>query len=158
MLREALTEAGERFYSTLGFAAAILAGPIWVVWDTFAFAQYFTLEHGGEIAPALVSLGPFLNLLLWVAVALTYFAAAAYTVSLARAGLLGRKGSLAYAVLNIVALSLVVIAIADHPSASDSISWYIIPGFILSVPALPLIMPALLGAVLLRRAGNEEGD
>jgi len=156
MLREALSEAGERFYSTLGFAAIILAGPIWVVWDTFAFAQYFTLEHGGEIAPAIVSLGPFLNLLLALAVSLTYFATAAYAVSLARAGLLGRKASLAYLILNIIALSLVVILIAEHPSSGESLPWYVMPGAILCIPALPLIMPSLLGVVLLRRAGDEQ--
>jgi hypothetical protein len=157
MLREALSEAGERFYSTLGFAAVILAGPIWVVWDALTFAGYSTLEQGGEIAPAIVALGPFQNLLLSLAVALTYFAAAAYTVSLARTGLLGRKASLTFLILNVIALSLVVITIAEHPSSAASVPWYTVPGMILSIPALALIMPALFGAVLLRRAGNEEG-
>ena len=157
MLREALSEAGERFYSTLGFAAVILAGPIWVVWNALTFAGYSTLDQGGEMAPTIVALGPFQNLLLSLAVALTYFGAAAYSVSLARAGLLGRKASLAYAILNIIALSLVVILIAQLPSPAESMPWYAMPGMILCIPALPLIMPSLLGAVLLRRAGNEEG-
>ena len=84
MLREALNEAGERFYSTLGFAAAIMAGPLYVIWNAFTFGLYVSLERGGEIAPALLPLGPFQNLLLALAVGLTYFAAAAYAVSLAR--------------------------------------------------------------------------
>ena len=36
MLKEALSEAGERTYSTLGFAATMLAGPLYLVWMTFA--------------------------------------------------------------------------------------------------------------------------
>jgi hypothetical protein len=41
------------------------------------------------------------------------------------------------------------------PALSSQPPWYTIPGFILSIPALPLIMPSLLGVVLLRRAGDE---
>ena len=158
MLREALSEAGERLYSTLGFGAIIMAGPIYIVWDTFMFAGYFTLEHGGEIAPAIVSLRPFHDLLLSVAAALTYFATAAIACSLARIDWLGRKASLAYIIVNIIALVFIVIKIAEHPdpAAADQ-AWYTIPGFILGIPALPLIMPSLLGVVLLRRAGDEEG-
>ena len=156
MLREVLSEAGERFYSTLGFAAVILAGPIYVVWDSFVFGAYSTLEHGGEIAPAILSFRAFQGILLYVAGALTYFAAAAFAASLARIDLLGRKASLAYIILNVIALSLIMILIMEHPDPSaESQAWYTIPGFILGIPALPLIMPYLLGVVLLRRAGNE---
>ena len=156
MLKEALSEAGERFYSTLGFAAVILAGPIWVVWDAFSFGAYSTLEPSGEIAPAIVSLGASQNIHLAVAGALTYFATAAFAASLYRINWLGRKASLAYIILNTIALSLIVILIAKHPRPStESIPWYVIPGVILCIPALPLIMPFLLGVVLLRRAGDE---
>ncbi len=159
MLREALSEAGERFYSTLGFAAVILAGPIYIVWDTLVFGGYFTLEHGGEIAPAIASLRPFQDLLLSLAGALTYFAAASFAASLARIDWLGRKASLAYVILNIIALSLIIIKIIEHPDpVADSQPWYTIPGFILGIPSLPLIMPCLLGVVLLRRAGNDDHE
>ena len=33
--------------------------------------------------------------------------------------------------------------------------WYLQPAFIAGIPAVPWIMPFLLGVVLLRRAGNE---
>jgi hypothetical protein len=32
LLKEALSEAGERFYSTLGFAAVLLASPLYMIW------------------------------------------------------------------------------------------------------------------------------
>ena len=157
MLREVLSEAGERFYSTLGFAAIIMAGPIWVVWNTFMVAGYSTLEQGGEMAPAIVSLGPVLNLLLSLAAALTYFATAAIASSLARIGWLGRKASLAYIIVSTIALTFLVITIAELPKSAADLAWYAMPGMILCIPALPLIMPSLLGVVMLRRAGNEEG-
>jgi hypothetical protein len=157
VLKEALGEAGERFYSTLGFAAIILAGPLYLIWDAFVFGAYFAEEHGGEMPPAIVSLRPFRFLLLSLAGALTYAATAAFAASLARTKWLGRKASLAYLIVNFIALFFIVILVQQHPDpAAVSQPWYIIPGGILGVPALPLIMPFLLGVVLLRRAGDEQ--
>jgi hypothetical protein len=154
VLKEALSEAGERFYATLGFAAIILAGPLYLIWDAFVYS-YFAEEHGGEIPPAIVSLRPFRGLLLSLAGALTYAATAAFAASLARTKWLGRKAALAYIIVNFIALFLIVINVQQRPDpAAVSQPWYIIPGFILGIPALPLIMPFLLGVVLLRRAGD----
>ena len=157
VLKEALSEAGERFYSTLGFAAIILAGPLYLIWDAFVFGVYFAKEHGGEIPPAIVSLRPFQGLLLYLAGALTYVATAAFAASLAQTKWLGRKASLAYLIVNFIALFFIVILVQQHPDpAAVSQPWYTIPGFIVGIPALPLIMPFLLGVVLLRRAGDEQ--
>jgi hypothetical protein len=157
MLKEALGEVGERFYSTLGFAAVILAGPLYLIWHAFVFGAYFAKEHGGEIPPAIVSLHAFQDLLLSLAGALTYVATAAFAASLARTEWMGRKASLAYIIVNFIALFFIVIKVQQHPDpAAVSQPWYTIPGFILAVPALPLIMPSLLGVVLLRRAGDEQ--
>ena len=157
VLKEALSEAGERFYSALGFAAIILASPLYLVWDAFVFAAYFGTEHTGEIPPALMSLHIGLNLLVSLAGALTYAATAAFAASLARTKWLGRKASLAYLIVNFIALFFMVILVQQHPDpAAVSQPWYIIPGFILGIPAFPLIMPFLLGVVLLRRAGDEK--
>lgn len=155
VLKEALGEAGERFYSTLGFAAVILAGPLYLIWDAFVFGAYFAKEHGGEIPQAIVSLRPFQDLLLSLAGALTYVATAAFAASLDRTEWLGRKASLAYIIVNFIALIFIVIKVLEHPDpAAVSQPWYTIPGFVLVIPALPLVMPSLLGVVLLRRAGD----
>ena len=157
VLKEALGEVGERFYSTLGFAAVILAGPIYVIWDAFVFGAYFAKEHTGDIPPAIVSLHAFQDLILSLAGALTYVATAAFAASLARTKWLGRKASLTYIIVNFIALCFIVIKVQQHPDPTAvSQPWYTIPGFILGVPALPLIMPFLLGVVLLRRAGDEQ--
>ena len=157
VLREALGEAGERFYSTLGFAASILAGPLYVTWNTFVFGAYFAKEHEGQIPPAFLSLQIGLDVLLFLACVLTYVATAAFAASLGRIGWLGRKATLAYLILNFLALFFIVISLIQYPDpAAPSAAWYVMPGVILHVPAVPLIMPALLGAVLLRRAGDEQ--
>lgn len=155
VLKEALSEAGERFYSTFGFAAIILAGPLYLVWDAFIFGAYFVKEHGGEILPPVVH--AFQDLLLSLAGALTYLATAAFAAALARTKWLGRKASLAYIIVSFIALVFLVIKIQQHPDpAGVSQPWYTIPAFILGIPALPLIMPFLFGVVLLRRAGDEQ--
>ncbi len=48
VLKEVLGEAGERFYSTLGFAAIILAGPLYLIWDAFVFNT-----SGDRLAPSI---------------------------------------------------------------------------------------------------------
>jgi len=155
VFKDAASEAGERLCSSLGFAAVILAGPIYVIWDAFVFGAYFVKGHGGEIPPAMVSLNPFQDLLLSLAGALIYFATAAFAASLTRAQWLARKASRAYLVVSFIALFLIVIKVAQHPDPATP-PWYAVPGLILGVPALPLIMPCLLGVVLLKRAGDEE--
>lgn len=157
VLKEALSQAGERLYSTLGFAAVMLACSLYLIWNAFVFGAYFAQEHGGTMPSAIVSLHPFQDLLGSLAGALTYVATAAFAASLARTQWLGRKASLAYIIVNFIVLFFIVIKVLEHPDpAAASLPWYTIPGFILGVPALPLIMPSLLGVVLLRRAGDEQ--
>ena len=157
VLKEALNQAGERLHSTLGFAAVILACSLYLIWDAFVFGAYFAQEHGGVMPSAIVSLHPFRDLVVSLAGALTYLATAAFAASLARTQWLGRKASLAYIIVSFIALFFIVIKVLEHPDpAAASQPWYTIPGFILGVPALPLIMPSLLGVVLLRRAGDDQ--
>jgi hypothetical protein len=156
-LREALSEAGERFYSTLGFAAIILAGPLYLTWNTFVFGAYFAKGHAGQIPPALLSLQIGMDILLFLGCALTYVATAAFAASLGRIEWLRRKATLVYIILNFVALFSLVISVLKYPDpAALSAPWYVMPGVFLHVPAVPLIMPFFLGVVLLRRAGDEQ--
>jgi hypothetical protein len=156
VLREALTQAGERFFSTLGFAAMILAGPLYLTWNTFVFGAYFAKAHAWQLPPAFFSLQIGLDILLLLGCALTYVATAAFAASLGRTEWLGRKATLAYIILNFVALFSLVISVSKYPDpAVLSAPWYVMPGVFLHVPAVPLIMPFFLGVVLLRRAGDE---
>ncbi|HXP34610.1 MAG TPA: hypothetical protein VN827_03590 [Chthoniobacterales bacterium] len=157
VLREALSEAGERFYATLGFAAIMLSGPLYLIWNTFAFAAFFGKEHAGEMPAAIVSLRDMLDLLLFVAGFLTYLATAAFAASLGRVQWLGRGAARAFMIVNAVALLFLVIRGVQYPDGRAT-PWYTNPGFIVGIPAVPFIMPFLFGVVLLRRAGEKQSQ
>ena len=157
ILREALSEAGERLYATLGFAAIMLSGPLYLFWNTFAFAAYFGKEHAGEVPSAIVSLGDMGDLLLFVAGFLTYLATVAFAASLGRVQWLGRSATRAFMIVNGVALLFLLIRGIQYPDPKAlSAPWYTSPGFVVGIPAVPFIMPFLFGVVLLRRAGEEQ--
>src|SRR5438445_968647 len=154
VLREALSGAGERFYATLGFAAIILSGPLYLILNIFAFATFFGKEHAGEVPAAIVSLRDMLDLLLFVAGFLTYLATAAFAASLGRVQWLGRRATRAFIIVTFVALLFLMIRGVKYPNGRAT-PWYTSPGFIVGIPAVPFIMPFLFGVVLLRRAGEE---
>src|SRR5438105_4673666 len=155
VLREALSEAGERFYATLGFVAIMLSGPLYLIFDTFGFGAAFGKEHAGEVPAAIVSLGDTIGLVLFVAGFLTYLATAAFAASLGRVQWLGRGAARAFMIVSGVALLFLLIRGLHYPDGRTT-PWYTSPGFIVGIPAVPFIMPFLFGVVLLRRAGEEQ--
>ena len=157
VLRDALSEAGERFYATLGFAAIMLSGPLYLIWNAFEFGAVFGKEHAGEVPAAIVSLGDVFDLVLFVAGFLTYLATLAFAASLGRVQWLGRRATRAFMIVTGVALLFLVIRGLQFPDPRAlSTPWYTNPGFIVGIPAVPFIMPFLFGVVLLRRAGEEQ--
>src|SRR5947199_5927326 len=159
VLREALNEAGERFYAPLGFAAIMLSGPLYLIWNTFAFGVFFAKEHAGEVPQALHSLGDIFDVLLFVAGFLTYLATAAFAASLGRVQWLGRRATRAFMIVSGIALLFLVIRGLHYPDPRAlSTPWYTSPGFVVGIPAVPFIMPFLFGVVLLRRAGEKQSQ
>lgn len=156
MLKEELSETGERHFSTLGFAAIVLAGPVYLVWGTFMFGANFAQEHTGRVPEGIASLNEVLDLMLFLGGALTYLATAAFAVSMGHAHWLGRGASRTYGIVNLVAFLFLLIRGLQFPDPKAlSTPWYTSPGLIVGIPAVPFIMPFLLGVVLLRRAGDE---
>ena len=159
VLREALSEAGERFYATLGFAAIMLSGPLYLIWNTFAFGVFFAKEHAAEVPQALHSLGDTFDLVLFVAGFLTYLATVAFAASLGRVQWLGRRATRAFIIVSFVALLFLMIRGLQYPDPRAlATPWYTSPGFVVGIPAVPFIMPFLFGVVLLRRAGEEQSQ
>lgn len=157
MIREALSEAGERFYSALVLAAIILAGPLYVVFFAFNFGVFAAKGSTGSVPSAFVSLDQVLDALLYLAGSLTYLATAALAMSLARAQWLGRWATRAFVSVNLVALLFLANRGLTFLSPAElSAPWYAVPGFIVGIPAVPFIMPFLLGVVFLRRAGERQ--
>src|SRR2546428_1201687 len=135
----------------------MLSGPLYLIFDPFGFGAAFGKEHAGEMATAIVSLRDMLDLLLFVAGFLTYLATAAFAASLGRVQWLGRGGARAFMIVNGVALLFLVLRGVQYPDGRAT-PWYTNPGFIVGIPAVPFIMPFLLGVVLLRRAGEEQSQ
>lgn len=157
VLKEALLEAGERLYSALGFGASMMAGATYIVWLSFIIGGYSTKIRSGEGLSTVTSLNDALDTLLFAACFLTYLATAAFAVSFGKARWIGRPASLAFVLLNLIGFLMILIRGLTFPDPmADSAPWYTSPGFIAGIPAVPWIMPHLLGAVMMRHAAAEQ--
>lgn len=156
VLSELLSDAGERAYSTLGFAANNLAGAAYLFWTSFEVGVYVVAVRDGQLSPAIRALSDIVDILLFVACVLTYSMTLAFAASLGEVRWLGRNATRAYVVAALVALVLIAMRGLSFPDpAAGSSPWYVQPGFVAGIPAVPWIMPFLLGVILLRRAGDE---
>lgn len=159
VLGESLRDAGERLYSSLGFSAALLSGPAYLIWLVAEIGGWSARVRTGHTPPTLVALGDVFDTLLFIAGALAYLATAAFAASLGRAGWLGRGATRAYVTLNLLALAFLVMRGLSFPDLTAlSTPWYTRPGFIAGVPIVPWIMPFLFGVILLRRSGAEQTE
>ena len=156
VLKEELYDAGERFYSTVGFAASIPAGAAYLVCISMSVA-FSVAELPDKQAPFVGVLGELYSTLEFVACVLTYIATAAFAASLGQARWLGRSAARAYVTVSMVLVLLLVTRGLSYPELSgDTAPWYTRPGLIAGIPAIPWIMPCLLGVVSLRRAGDDQ--
>src|SRR5258708_37460318 len=153
VLREALSEAGERFYSVLGFAATLIATPLYFIGAAILLYEFSTKAAAGSppLPTGLVMLSAMSDILLFFGGMLTYVATAAFAASLGRVLWLGRRATRTFVTSGLMAavclaMRGLVFALPAH--------WYGMPGFIAGIPAIPWILPGLLGIVLLRRAGD----
>jgi len=155
ILKEELVDAGERFYSTVGFAASIPAGAAYLVCISMSVASSIAELSAKKVSSGSL-LGELYSVLEFVACVLTYIATAAFAASLGQARWLGRGAARAYVIASMVLVLLLAMRGMSFPELSaNTAPWYVRPGFIAGIPAIPWIMPCLLGVVLLRRAGNE---
>jgi hypothetical protein len=159
VFEHALQEAGERFYSTLGSALAVLAGAAYLVWNCLFLGVYVLKARGEQTPGAFISLGDSFDALLFIACILTYFATLIFAVCMGRVSWLGHGGTRAYVIASLLCVLLIVIRGLSYPDpTASSAPWYLNLGFIAGIPAVPWIMPYLLGVVLLRRAGRESNS
>jgi len=156
VLHAALSAAGETFYSVMGFGAMILATPLYLVWAAILIeAHHARLAGSAEVLAGIPSLVEMSDVLLFFGGVLTYLATAAFAAALKRAQWLGRPASRAFVTLSFFAVLCLVFRGMQFPDPKAVFEhWYTIPGYVAGIPAIPWIMPFLLGAVLLRRAGE----
>ena len=154
VLKDALYDGGERFYSTIAFAAALAAGATYLTCLNMSLAL-IGMVLGGDKTPPPAALVHLYGALEFVACTMTYVTTAVFATALGRARLLGRGATLAYATASAILVLLLVMRGLEFPEISGNTApWYTRPGVIAGIPAVPWIMPCLLGAVLLRRAGD----
>ena len=78
-----------------------------------------------------------------------------FATAMSRVRLLGRIPGLSYVTASAILVLLIVVRGLGFPEISaHTTPWYTRPGVIAGVPAIPWLMPTLLGVVLLRRAGE----
>jgi len=90
VFREVLGEADQEFRPNVGFATSLLAGPLYLIFDAFGFGIATVKLHGGETPEAFHDLNAAIDMILFLADALTYIATAAFAVSLGQAGWIRR--------------------------------------------------------------------
>jgi hypothetical protein len=151
VLRECLRQAGERIYSALGFAAMIISTALFVFYITgFTTVRLEALRQwaaSGKMPEWHAPLRYHFWIVGVVEVALTYLATAAFAAALRSVGWLGKISSQVFVALSLVAVPLVAL----FPLYPSNLA---LPGSVLIVPAVPFIMPYLIGVNLLRRVGD----
>jgi hypothetical protein len=156
VLKDGLYDGGERFYSTIAFATALIAGATYLTCLSISLAHIVMTLRGDE-TPAPAILGYLYSTLEFVACIMTYVTTALFATAMRRTRFLGRGAAFAYATASAILILLLVMRGLLFPEISaNTAPWYTRPGVIAGIPAIPWIMPCLLGAVLLRRAGDVE--
>jgi len=81
---------------------------------------------------------------------LSYLATSLYAMALGKVGLLAKFGGAVFVVLGAIATVLALIAIIT-PNGTGTLTHGL---FVFIIPAVPLILPYLIGVNLVRRAGD----
>ena len=150
----ALHEAGERLWSTGGAGASISAGTGYFVGMAIVVASYLVRRREGRLPEGFAALDEVFSVVEFFGCVLTYLATAMFAASMARARWLSRDAARGYAVACLVLLVLLFLRGIDYPTGPSEAPWYARAGVIAGIPAIPWFLPALLGAVVLRRAGE----
>jgi hypothetical protein len=154
--KDVLNDSGERICSTLGLATALTAGAAYLVCLNFFLAVTALALHGDKTPPDAILVNYF-NAILFVACVTTYVTTAVFAAGMGRVRLLGRGAAVAYVTMASILVLLIILRGLEFPEISTNTApWYTRPGVIAGIPAIPWIMPGLLGAVLLRRARGQQ--
>ncbi len=154
LLTARLREDGERVLSVLGLCAAAISTVSFTLF-TLAALTVYDLRAAQEASTGNTPewwtplFGLFHSWVVLFAV-LTYVATSLFAMALGKVGLLGKFGRILFVVLGTTAAALALIAIAMTFGPAT-------PGrglFVLLVPAVPFVLPYLIGVNLVRRAGD----
>jgi hypothetical protein len=150
--KDVLNDSGERICSTVGLATALTAGAAYLVCLNLSLAGTALALHGDKTPPDAI-LGNYYSAIEFVACVTTYLTTAVFAAGMGRVRLLGRGAAAAYVTVASILVLLIILRGLEFPEISaNTAPLYTRPGVIAGIPAIPWIMPCLLGVVLLRRA------
>jgi hypothetical protein len=161
VVKEVLSEVGERLFSTLGFAAIVMASPMYLIWVSLALYYSSWKLHAGSqhISPEMLSLAIWSEIPLFIGGLLTYLSTAAFAASLRRVLWLGWSAALAMIAMSLVAGLLLALRGLSFPDPRVALTgWYTTAGWVVGIPAIPWMIPCVMGIVLLWRAGSRQSE
>lgn len=151
LLRVKLENQGERLYATLGITVLGLAIPLfilnmafWGFYLTEAYRYFLTLPLGKR-PEWYAAVKKFFYVISVIEVALIYLATILFAISLKKTGIMSRSAGWWYVIIAIIGIVLVV----QPPSCPEPFST---AGYLAAIPAIPFIMPYLIGVCLLRKS------
>lgn len=151
-LYRVLSTSGEILFSTFAVSFALLAGAAYLTWTCFQTGVWLIRANRESVTPAIADMNIILDVQLFFAGAMTYVAAAAGVASMVRTKLLSWRAGAVYVGLSALALTLLVMRGVTFPNPNaSSTPWYETPGFIVGIPAMPWLIPFLMGVILLYR-------
>jgi hypothetical protein len=148
VLRSRLEEAGDHVFSALGYTAIVLSTVLCAVVNAALQIGFEAVRQGATMGQEPNWVEPFRNYFIYLTVfwaGLAYVATACYSISLRKVGWMGKTASWAFVAVSLAAVILVALFPLDPGG-------YGLPGFLLSIPAAPYIMPYWMGLVLVRQA------
>lgn len=149
LLKLKLENQGERLYATLGFTVLGVAIPLFILnmgfWGYYlaaAFRYFVTLplDHKPQWYPPIKL---FFYVISVIEVVLIYLSTILFAISLKKAGVLSNRACYWYVIIGILAIVLVV----SPPSWPEP---FATASYLVAIPAIPFIMPYLMGVRLLR--------
>lgn len=141
LLKEPLTEGGDGLMAPLGQASGLLGTFIQLIWAAMLIGWSMSEAHKPAAYLPLYGtpLGNTSDVLLFFSGILTYVATAFYALSLARLGWLGWRKGLVMAVIAVIAVLCLLLRGLQYPDLSAD--WYMMPGMVVGIPAIPWLLP-----------------
>lgn len=153
-LRETLKKHGEGFYSKFGFVAITIAIPLYLMYisllHSFDFEAFKISTITGKLPEWYSAIEKQYSLVAILEAALIYLATALFAASLHLSGWFTKNACRVYIIISIIAFLSVVF----YPLYASTVAFLGI--FPLLIPAIPFIMPYLIGVNLLKRTGNKQ--
>ncbi len=152
-LSDRLKTKGENFYSLLSLTAMLIAVPLFIInilyWGFYLteLFKFQTTADSTNFPDWFAPIKQLFGLISVVEVALTYFATFCIVIAMRKVGWLNKTSSFFYTLFSLLAFTIIILSAFFRETLK-------IPGFAVSIPAFPFLMPYIIGINLLRRVGN----